>query len=213
MMQRMEERRRAEQVGKLRGVQCAAAVLGIGVMMLACVPDVGAVTWFLGIPVALIVIVLSIVSLAKGGFFFGVFGLLGGLIVIPLWCFAAPMAVAKYGSFWERTSAPDASNAAERWAQNSLADPRAEVLGVTPIREFRGDSYSVARVRARNSYGAQITEVVILKLTGGADATAYRLPEFREMISDVKAKLSASDAASLEAEYQAMCRAFGIDVP
>jgi hypothetical protein len=92
-MMRMEQERKAEQVGKLRGVQCAGAVLGLGVMMLACVPDVGAVTWFLCIPVALIVIVLSIISLAKGGFFFGVFGLLGGLIVIPLWCFMAPLVI------------------------------------------------------------------------------------------------------------------------
>lgn len=91
MMQRMEEQRLSEQRRSLRALDWSSGLIAVGTMALACVPKLGAITWFIGGPACLLVLVLSIISIAKGGMLSGLIGIAIGLLVMPLWCFMAPM--------------------------------------------------------------------------------------------------------------------------
>jgi uncharacterized membrane protein len=72
------------------------AVIGSWVMisltcLVALIPGVGFLTWFIGVPILLITFILGIIVLSKGGTMQGVVILLMSLIVAPIFLMVAPI--------------------------------------------------------------------------------------------------------------------------
>ncbi len=75
---------------KNNGASRSATILVLLSAGLALIPGVGFIMWLVGVPVAFVVFILSIVMLAKGQTMDGMIGLAFAL-ALPIWFFAAPI--------------------------------------------------------------------------------------------------------------------------
>jgi ABC-type polysaccharide/polyol phosphate export permease len=92
MMMRAKEDDRRRSV---KSLNAASTMITVVTMGLACVPKFGTMVWFMGGPMILILLILSIVMITKGGVGTGVIGILFALFVLPIWCIAVPLVVGK----------------------------------------------------------------------------------------------------------------------
>lgn len=85
----MEENTNSDQ--NYKGLTRAAWII-IGVIcLIALIPAVGLLTWFIAIPVLVATFVLGIIAITKGGTLQGVLILLVSLVVAPVYLLIAPM--------------------------------------------------------------------------------------------------------------------------
>jgi len=66
-----------------------ALILGLISAIVSVVPGSGKIAWYVGVPVAALVLILAIVTIIKGRFGYGMI-LIVCACLIPLWCLAAP---------------------------------------------------------------------------------------------------------------------------
>jgi len=66
-----------------------ALILALISAIVAIIPGVGTIMWFVGLPVALVVMILAIVTLVRGRAMYGFF-LIFCAFLIPAWCWFAP---------------------------------------------------------------------------------------------------------------------------
>lgn len=105
----------------------------------------------------------------------------------------------------------DRELAARKWVRENLADRDAEVTGITAEGSLRGERYFAAQVRGKNAFGGPVANVFVFHYFGSNQALGYRPEQMRLFIDGTKRKLQDADALKLEADYRAMCRAFGVD--
>ena len=73
------------------GLAWTSWVLVVGFLIFAVIPFLGFLSWFLVWPIVLIVLILAIIILTRGGTAQGVFLILISVFVLPLWAFFAPI--------------------------------------------------------------------------------------------------------------------------
>lgn len=66
-----------------------ALILGLVAAIVAVIPGVGMIMWYVGVPVAALVVILAIVTMVRGRPMYG-FILIFGALLIPVWCWFAP---------------------------------------------------------------------------------------------------------------------------
>jgi len=62
-------------------------------LLVACIPGLGFLMWFIGAPICLAGFILAIIGMAKGEVASGVMLLIASMVVAPLAFFAAPLVV------------------------------------------------------------------------------------------------------------------------
>lgn len=87
-VQRQQEKRRA-----VRGLNMGAVVVLGGSVSLTCLPGLRLLPWVITAPAALLVLVLSIIMLAKGGWLSGLLAMGFALAALPLWTIIGPSMV------------------------------------------------------------------------------------------------------------------------
>jgi len=68
------------------------------------IPLVGCCAWLLGVPVALVAIILGIIMLTRGGTGSGILAILGGILIVPLCFLAQFLSLMVFGGTMERQS-------------------------------------------------------------------------------------------------------------
>lgn len=93
MMQRMEVQRQQEKRRAVRGLNMGAVFILGGAVSLTCLPGLRLLPWVITAPAALLMLVLAVIMLAKGGFLSGLLAMGFALLGLPLWTLMGPSMV------------------------------------------------------------------------------------------------------------------------
>ena len=74
-----------------RGLAWTSWILVAAVLILGVIPFISFFGWFLVLPIMLVVVILAIIILTRGGTAQGIFLILISVFVLPLWAFFAPI--------------------------------------------------------------------------------------------------------------------------
>ena len=109
------------QASEIRSPIAASWVLLIGTCLLALIPLIGFLSWFIGSVTITIAIILAIVVISKGGTWDGIFILLASMIFVPVFLFFAPILSTFIAGVWLDTHSPaeDAATTIEITADSS----------------------------------------------------------------------------------------------
>lgn len=74
-----------------RGLTLTSWIFIVGFIILAAIPVLGFLGWILVWPVMIIVLILAIITLTRGGTAHGIILILCGVCVLPVWAIFAPI--------------------------------------------------------------------------------------------------------------------------
>jgi hypothetical protein len=106
---------------------------------------------------------------------------------LRLVCFGALMvillAVAVGGRMDSQTNgAIDQQISAKRWIKDNLADPQAELMGMSVVHVFQGTRFRVLQIRGRNAFGGPIIAKYFAELNSADQIiTAWNVEDFTNL--------------------------------